>query len=484
MTVSTSLDPWQFRLARGSATHPGDRQLGAYVLRAGPEIELVDLTDRHGRSLGVLFGFPIDLKEKKCLMGPHQLDLEWDSDTDAFAEKVLERFGGLFIWFCINDDVARIYLDSGGRVSCVYDPKAGVVGSTAHALLDEDAYQARFSAGLFDRLGVEREGWFPGGLTAHDGILRLLPNHCLDLTDWQARRHWPHGPLKPVDNPEDAVSEIITILQDQLEAMLGHPKTVAQALTAGHETRMLLAVARAHISDIDFVTVVGPDRHAIDSAMARRIAAAEGLRHLELPRRNATEEQRQLFIRRGGHCVVDSNSRYAPSVAPIARTHNFIGGLGGELARAFLWHDSDTPDLKLTPERLLRRYGLPDEQMLYAPLQNWLDAVPSENGLDVLDLAYIENRMGPWSAGQFYNDPTLVRYAPLFTRRATELMLGLPPDWKRAEKLSGEVVRQAWPELSRFPYNRVGLVQGLTTKALRVWEDPGIVRRKLRKMRG
>jgi hypothetical protein len=71
----------------------------------------------------------------------------------------------------------------------------------------------------------------------------------------------------------------------------------------------------------------------------------------------------------------------------------------------------------------------------------------------------------------------------MFTRRASELMLGLPDDWKREERMAGEAVRQSWPELAAYPYNYVSAWHKYSTLAARAIADPSIVARRLRKMR-
>lgn len=475
------LEPWQFKLVKGSV--PGAHQFGGFSVTFGPDIHLIPLEDSTGASVGAIFGFAIDLEGKTVLRKPHRLSFARGTDDAAFAEKVLRAIGGRFVWFFVTDDIARIYLDCAGFVPCVYDPKLQVAATTAAVMFDEETYQARFDHYMYDKMRVAADGFFPAARTAHEGLTRLLPNHYLDLNTWTPHRHWSMSMSEPVPGPQEAIAEIIQIVQDQMEALLKADLRVAQALTAGHETRMLLAIAKPFIKDIDFVTVVGADRHAVDTIMAARIAEKENLNYRKLPRTVSDEAFRKLFIRRGGNCVVDSNSLYAPSVAPIAKTHNFVGGLGGELARAFLWHKQDTPQTEITPSRILGRLGQPDEPQLHAPLQTWLDELPEESAFNILDMAYIEHRMGTWSGGQFCNDPTLVRYAPMFTRRASELMLGLPDDWKREERMAGEAVRQSWPELAAYPYNYVSAWHKYSTLAARAIADPSIVARRLRKMR-
>ena len=150
------LDPWQFRLERRASPH--SIPIGAYFLSIGPDIELVKLEDADGRPAGMVFGFAIDLPRRQALKtGVHRLDITRGSDFEAFAEGVLGRLGGRFVWFAIFDDVTRIYLDCAGLVPCVFDPDLAVAATTAAAVLDDTEYEARFDTYLYDRLRVGRD---------------------------------------------------------------------------------------------------------------------------------------------------------------------------------------------------------------------------------------------------------------------------------------------------------------------------------------
>ena len=475
------LDPWQYRLS--GAAVAGARPVGPFWLEPGPELPVIPVTDANGAAVGVLLGFPIDLAGKSMITVAWQAPVALGTDADGFAYDVLCALGGRFLWLCAAAGMARIYPDCSAQVTCVYDPVARMAGSTALALLDDAAYDARFDKALFDRLGVDGEGWFPAGLTAHHGLHRLLPNHYLDLHSWEVRRFWPTTVLPVTSDPSATVDEIIAIVRAQIEALLGGPKKLAFALTAGHETRMLLACARPYLKDIDFVTVTGGDRHEVDTVMARRIAKDLRLNHITLPRQVATDEQRALFIRRGGHCNADSNSYFHPSVWPIAQSHTFAGGVGGEVARAFYWRNTDSNQTTLTSLMLIGRLGLAATEALTTALDHWLVKMLPLDTEHILDLAYLEHRDGARYAAQFCCDPTLVRLAPLLTFRTVELMIGLPPDWKRSDRLGHAVIARIWPELARYPFNSLGRWNDLLVRIRRLVSNPRLLIKKLRKMR-
>lgn len=475
-----TLGPWQYRLT--PATGAEGRRCAGRELEVGDGLPVVSLQDPDGTEIGILLGFAIDLQDGNLPQG--RLVVAAAATPEARAEALLRRLAGRYLVVFDLPGFRRIYPDVSAQLPCLLDRKTGAIGSTADALLDEADYQSRFDHALYEALGVDGEGWFPAGLTAHRDIERLLPDHALDLDTGRMFRFWPRTvPVTPQE-PAQVVSQVVTQIRRQIEALLGGPKRVALALTGGHETRMILACARPFLKDVDIVTIVGSDRHTTDTVLARRITKTLGLRHRELSRREATVEQRAVFMRRGGHCNGDSNSRFHPSVWPIAESHVFVGGLGGEVGRAFFWRPSDTPATRITTELLINRFGLPAVPALVAAVERWQAGLPEgANALTTLDLAYHENRNGPWYAAQFCCDPTLVRQAPLMTRDLIEAMMALPPEWKRESRLSHAVTMAAWPELAAFPYNSLGRWHNIVVKLQKAAADPRIILKKIRKMR-
>lgn len=480
-----ALDVWQYRVSTEPAADAFP--VGAFWLEVGPNLPCIAVSDRAGIPVGILLGFPIDLAARRIVDGPWTAPAAprsgIDLGIDALAVSILEALGGCFLLILAAGSAARIYPDSMAQVPCVYDPALRRAGSTAAALLDDAEYQRRFDQASFDRLGVEGQGWFLAGVTAHRGLRRVLANHYLDLSGWTDQRFWPAGQLEPLGDPSAAVDEVVEIVRAQIEALVAGPGTVAQALTAGLDTRTLLACARPYLSGIEFVTVVGGDRHQNDTVVSRQIAAELGLRFRELPRREATEAQQATFLRRGGHCNGDTNRRYHPSVWPIARSHVYVGGLGGEVGRGWLWRDGDQPDTVITSRTLLGRFGLPETDEVRTSLDARLAEMEGMDALQKLDLAYLEDRMSAWSSAQFFSDPTLVRHHPLVTKRSMELMLRLPADWKREKRLAHEMVRRCWPEIERFPYKSIGRSRDLLIKLRLALANPRVVLKKLRQLR-
>ncbi len=90
--------------------------------------------------------------------------------------------------------------------------------------------------------------------------------------------------------------------------------------------------------------------------------------------------------------------------------------------------------------------------------------------------------MGPWYGAQFYNDPNLIRLAPLMTRQTVRMMLQLPEEWKRDQRLTNAVLNFAWPELKHYPFNSLGKGQDFLIKLQKIYQNPSVILKKLRKL--
>lgn len=471
------LEAWQYRVSQ-RAGH-GIALDDKWYLEVGPDLPVTALHGPQSQTVGWVVGFAIDMVAQAVLDHEEGLHLQ-EADLVSAA---LERLAGRFIVIWKTDAGLRIYTDASAQVPCVYDPDLQIIGSTAHALFSEEEYQARFDKTGFDKLRVNGEGWFPSGLTAHRGVHRVLTNHYLDLATFTVHRHTVEQASTAEMSPTEMVGEIISIVQKQFAALQKSSKKIALALTAGLDSRCILACVKPLAHQIDLVTVVGSDRHAVDTIVAKKIAKQFNLNHTTYPRITATSEQREMFIRRGGHCNGDSNSWYHPTVQQLAPTHVFVGGAGAEAARAFYWRPNDTPDTSLADEKILGRMGLPPHPPVLEALRTHRAGMPSVDTLDQLDRLYAEDRNCSWYAVQFCSDPTLVRYAPLLTYRTLELMRHLPTEWKRQSRLGHEIIKHAWPELGEIEYNSLGFVRNTLVKLQRVMMDPNLVLKKLRRLR-
>jgi hypothetical protein len=136
--------------------------------------------------------------------------------------------------------------------------------------------------------------------------------------------------------------------------------------------------------------------------------------------------------------------------------------------------------------------GLPPHPRGVAAVERWLKNLRNYVGelptLLILDLAYLEIRMGCWGFALSYtnSDPTDIH--PLIGRDNFAAMLSLPPEWRRMQNgtnlMIQSVIRQGWPELLDLPIGRYGDFRDRVGFVRRVHRQPHLLAKKLRKLFG
>jgi hypothetical protein len=353
--------------------------------------------------------------------------------------------------------VRRVYL--GAIHSIVYDPDRRIV-ATSHNLLPEVRRDVEISR-AFDALA--NNSYVTFGLTPFVGLDRLLPNHFLDLDDFSPVRHWPRGAIDPLTHGGDGAAAMVEHSQRLVRALLDRYRHFRVFLSAGRDSRAVLSLLRPLLDDVDVVlaTTVGIDQGSrVDLQGARRLATVAGL-PLEVSRREPHEPDeeavRRAFVRIGeskGGPILS-----APGVTDVRARHTdgrfVLSGMAGEVGRASFWKDGPPLD-DPTPEMLVRRTSSPPIEPVLAAAATWRDSVPRSLGpADVLDLLYVEQRMGCWESSTRYLFPgrPLVT-SPMAAAYNIETMLRLPVPYRAAGLVQEDMVRYSWPELLTVPFNQ------------------------------
>ena len=133
-----------------------------------------------------------------------------------------------------------------------------------------------------------------------------------------------------------------------------------------------------------------------------------------------------------------------------------LEGLCGEVGRAYYWRRSDFESTRLTPRGVLVRLGFPAHPRLLDAADRWLSAVPARDQFDVLDLLYIEQRLGCWAGPNHVGHVHNPRIVPLSDREIFSSMMSLQPEYRFEQRLGPDVIRSLWPELLGMPFNQAG----------------------------
>jgi hypothetical protein len=425
-----------------------------------PSLPKNQLCDSTGNDIGCVLGWPIN-DAGRVVQGPMQVP---GPLVAASIEQFIYRFGGRWAAFVRIPDLNRLYLDPGGTLSVVYSAGRRRVGSTVAALVLDESGHRLWSVPVHAFPNDRSDQYWPAGTTLDPTIQRLMPNHCLDLSTWQAMRHYPKevDPIPDADVSQ-AVERIVRVVQRQIGAVLNVTKRLYMPLTAGRDSRVLLACSRPWREQIDYVTFdYTPWRQRrnerVDLYVARRFAQQHRLRHTVAPiASDLPMELQRRYLHRTGF---SGGNGKAWDFDAACRTHldlssGWLTGFAGEVGRAFYWRPGDRDTYRMSPAELLARLRLPTAPRLEEAIGLWRASLPEDLPLTtLLGYAYLEQRLGCWAAPHSYGTaPFAVNLTPFCHREVFELMLRLPATYRQRKTLAEDIIRETWPELLRLPFN-------------------------------
>lgn len=424
-----------------------------------------------GVRLGWCIGYPMrggNLHSAKVILDAERGD-KIDSDC---LESFYREYVGRFALVLLTERQQTLHLDPCGSLATVYSEREPLVASTPSVLgtgygWNEEALKA-----------LALRDWIPTSLTSRDGIRRLQPNHYLDLGTWQVRRHWPvENQMRQHENTREIVQPIARALEQVIGAVTSnHPSYLA--LTAGRDSRTLLACSRKSLEAITAYTVKGIN--AIDDYVVAQLVRRYSLKHQFLPIRTATEAQMQTWTFATGHAVGGNIRRIHPSFEVLDGTWPAFDGMAAEVGRSYYWKARDTPDTHIDSRELLARAGLPPMPSLMQDLDRWLQEIQGFNSFAVLDLFYLEHRLGCWAAPQQYGRAReQIAVTPFNQRSVIANVMKLPYEYRMQQHLTTDLVARNWPELLELPFNQYPGVRGVlnagttrTYKAIRRFGRP------------
>ena len=431
------------------------RQQCDWFLGSHVRLPVVDICASDGTVIGWLLGHAISPdgqlvsnEESVCF----SVDQNSSEASDQF-EAALYAHAGRFAAIFLANEHARLYLDPCGSLATVFCPAQKIVASTPSLIPYVNGQDDNHE--LIRSIVVpSKDTYYPFGLTPRYSVERLLPNHFLDLRSWKAVRHWPVGDLSPVEDVESAVTEIVSILKNNISAIAcGSP--VYMGLTAGRDSRMLLACSRDFLDRVSFFTVLVP--HAggrLDRQITSKMAKQHCLNHVFLPFVRASEAQANEFLYRTGNCVYGLYSQIDLAYRHLELKSPILVGACGELGRGYHWRSGDVETSPIVAEDLLIKRDIPITTETRDRAQQWLDALPVKNSLTIWGLHYNELFNGCWFGPLLYGCVNNAFFLfPFSHRRIIELMLTLPTEYRRANSLSSDIVTKLWPELLDLPFN-------------------------------
>ncbi len=468
-------------------------ELSGWILRHEPSLPVLELEDVDGEPIGWLLGHPVDVAAAAVVTGRRRVPAREDApDFERRFQAWLYGHGGRFATVLVTPS-PRGYTDTFGALPLLFEPRARRIASSPFLLVDPGELVP--DSPLIAIIDPYATGnYYPFAETCHRDASRLLPSHELDLETFEQRRIWPAGPL-PAIAPADAVELVGAIVEATIEAAT-RAGEVVMGMTAGGDSRMMLACSRHLTDDVELFTVPHADvTGQSDLATARMISSSFGLRHRALPWVEGDEHDERRWLYRTGALAGDPRGRNSvPTYHQLATEGKRIriSGIGVELSRGYAWNRGlrrseppDSPTKRLTGEDLLVRVSLPRNPVIGAAARQWLEGAPDLDALDTIDLCALETTHGGWAGPITAGNPDafVTTIFPFAHRAILEATLGLPHDYRAGDRLRRDVVAARWPDLGAIPINRVPRRIMLVAKGRRVAQLPAGAVRRIRRRR-
>lgn len=306
----------------------------------------------------------------------------------------------------------------------------------------------------------QKESAWIGNKTIYENCYALIPNHYLQVLQAKMVRFFPLCPFRR-DDISEGICDAIAILKGSMEAITDR-FTVKQGLTAGYDSRILLAASFDVVDQIQlFVERNGllPMRHS-DVVVPLKICKELGLILDVLNSKGNLPGWFTYFLANNvtnARVLIKSNSIFYKLYDHEESI--YVGGNIGELFRN-PYGEYFLDSKGKTAEELAKIFGYPNEPYVVQELDKWMKGLQLDNigDLSLGEMLYWEQRLGHWGA-QYPSEQDIAAEAfrPFNNRMLIEIILSAQRDYTMEfeGKFIKELISRMWPELLEFPFNPV-----------------------------
>lgn len=457
----------QFTLSRRDLEVPPRfrrQECNGWRLYTHNSLPVHELLDPWGNRLGYLVGFVIS--EGKLHLSPTSFELPASQNLgEELIEQRLREFAGRYIFLLLSESPGSslAYPDPFSSLAAVYSPNGKILSSTTSLLNFRDGCETTYPLDTFPNQKPNQ--FYPGDLTDFEDCYRLLPNHRLELDSWTVRRFWPQAGLQPdpMSEADRHVSHAVERLQANLSAIHATGQKIYSPLTAGWDSRVLLACAPADIRpDVEYVTICFKKKsfgYMVDQHISRLLAERHNLRHLPVAVTGSSKEDREQYYYRIGRAggAGKATKFYRTPLTSLDMNAIWITGHGGEVARRHYAISAKDTILRPSAAELLRRSRLPQREEFLSATEEWMQGLPRDCSTALMvDLYYMECRLGGWAAPHLYGAaPFRVAMFPLSDRRLVDACLATPYKFRERYLVHHRMIEMCEPDMLKTPFEQL-----------------------------
>ncbi|MBD0332384.1 MAG: hypothetical protein ICV66_06990, partial [Chitinophagaceae bacterium] len=437
----------QFLLTEENREMPGWQvtQSGSWKLFTSG-LPVINVYTHNDAFLGWCVGYPIineQLIDDKLVL---------NTSVEEFIEDFYCKTSGRWSLLLISTAASAVYIDPFGSLSVVYSTVERTVASTPTLIGSDDEWDEE----LMKQVGFpDVNTYVPFGLTFKKNVQRIVPNHYLNISDWKIRRHWPLPSTNlTIDFDTKKICKLIAGDFKRTIKAISKVKNLELTLTAGRDSRILLACSRDVLTHCRFSTFVS-DEISFEAEIASALAVKFQLDHHLLPTIPATPMELKDWLELTGYSVSGATWKIHKTIKLLDSNRVLLTGSAGEVGRSVLWKYRDKYNKKLTAEELFKRIRMVPIKRLVPEADRWLSEFSSFNVFTILDFAFIDQRLGCWGGPQAYGNTTSAFEIPPFNSRTFfQNAMRLPFAYRFQEKMTVDIVKDCWPELLTVPINR------------------------------
>lgn len=357
-------------------------------------------------------------------------------------------------WVLIGNN--EIHIDCSGSLGCFYTKiNEDRWISSSLSILQEIGKLIPRPETLKYEVGIE---WYPLPMSRFEGVYKLLPSQFLNLKTFNPQQRALPKPISGLSYNEILV-KITEKLKFSLLNVSNSGKRIFLPLTAGHDSRLLLAAVRYAGIKVETVTTAYQKIAYSDFSLPFKLSKAAGYSHKYIRKSRFSKDNEELYNYHNArntdhiHKIWFSHGQY-----DFFKKNDLIlrGGIF-EVARCFYWKKMD---LNLSIESIFkawRRVKYDHDSFHVRALTEWVKWVkqtPTE-GLDWRDRFYLEQRVAGWlSSGEQALDITDTdRLHIINSHDLISLLLSIPVEKRRTSEHHVDLINKMFPGLLLYPFN-------------------------------
>jgi hypothetical protein len=440
--------------------------VGPFQVYCHPELKLTRAISADLENEAVLVGFALD--PDFPARSNHQI-LEQFIAAGGSLESVAESLNGLtgrFVLLLKTPSDSFVFHDPCGLRSLFYTTRRGdlYLASSPPVLVDaanlSDATRLQ-SYMKSDYMAHHIEHWIPSGTSLYEEVGHLVPNHYLRLSDIKQIRYWPTS--APGEMPyAELVKESSQLLEKIIRAGAAR-STLSLSLTAGWDSRLLLAAARTVSDQLSVYTLRYRklNMRSADIRIPKQLCEALGLKHRIIDCREGPSDRfSEMYLRNNAAAHLNDWGLIAYGMRKeFPNNMMAVKGNCSEVARCFGYKDGVHPKDVDTQYLVSLIPGWDEMPFIANQVDRWrlkTEKIAGDFAINMLDLFYWEHRMGGWQAqSQLEWDIVQEVFVPFNHRGLLMMMLSAPSDQRCAPRfdLYSDMCQFLHPEVLEFPVN-------------------------------